>query len=148
MLTLVDYFGGNFTIYVLATLEVIGVAWVYGLQNICDDIQFMLNIKVGIFWRFTWGFFVPIVLVLILVYSLAISEPLKHSGNEFPHIATGQEIKLQIITTTYFTCNINSFLVCGWLLSAVCLACVPIFAVRSIQKINEGTLVEVINFIF
>ena len=34
MLTLVDYFGANFVIYVMATLEVIGVAWVYGLNNL------------------------------------------------------------------------------------------------------------------
>jgi len=57
MLTLVDYFGANFVIYVMATLEVIGVAWCYGLNRFCRDIEFMLNIKIGFYWKFCWGFF-------------------------------------------------------------------------------------------
>ena len=33
MLELVDHFGANFVIYVMATLEVMAIAWVYGLEN-------------------------------------------------------------------------------------------------------------------
>jgi solute carrier family 6 amino acid transporter-like protein 5/7/9/14 len=101
MLTLVDNFGGNFTIYVLATLEVIGIAWVYGLTNICHDIEFMLQIKIGWFWRFTWGIFVPVVLVVILVYSLAISKPLTHNNVAFPDIAIGETLVLYTYTVYY-----------------------------------------------
>lgn len=89
ILTLVDNFGGTFTIYVLATLECIGICWCYGLNNVVRDVSFMLNMKVGIYWRVCWGLIVPVVLSVILVYSLATSEPLKHNGVEFPVAALG-----------------------------------------------------------
>lgn len=38
MLTLVDYFGANFVIYVMAIVEVAAVSWVYGLNNVCQVI--------------------------------------------------------------------------------------------------------------
>jgi len=117
MLTLVDSFGGNFTIYVLATLEVVGVAWVYGLSNFCKDIEFMLGIKIGIFWKFTWGFFVPVVLTGILIYSLVDWKPIRHNDTDFPNIA----------------------LACGWILAGVCLALVPIFAIRVIMTRKGDT---------
>lgn len=55
MLTLVDHFGANFVIYVMAIVEVAAVAWVYGLTNFCRDVEFMLGIKLGFYWKFCWG---------------------------------------------------------------------------------------------
>lgn len=90
ILTLVDNFGGNFTIYVLATLECIGICWFYGLGNVCRDIEFMLKIKLNWYWKICWGLVVPVVLSVILVYSLATAEPLKHNGVTFPAAAIGK----------------------------------------------------------
>jgi solute carrier family 6 amino acid transporter-like protein 5/7/9/14 len=87
MLTLVDYFGANFVIYIMAMLEIIGVAWIYGLNNFCKDIEFMLDIKIGWYWRICWGFFIPVSLIGILIYALATSEPLEHKGEVFPDSA-------------------------------------------------------------
>lgn len=55
MVDLVNEFGANFVIYVIAMLEVGAVSWVYGLSNFCNDIEFMLNRKVGWYWRVCWG---------------------------------------------------------------------------------------------
>lgn len=90
ILTLVDNYGGNFTIYVLATLECIGIAWFYGLNNITRDIEYMLNIRLNWYWKICWGIVVPVVLSVILVYSLATAEPLKHNGVTFPSSAIGK----------------------------------------------------------
>jgi hypothetical protein len=30
ILTLVDFYGANFTVFILGTIEVIGIAWIYG----------------------------------------------------------------------------------------------------------------------
>lgn len=87
MLTLVDYFGANFVIYVMAIVEVAGVSWVYGLQNVCRDIEFMLGIKLSFYWKFCWGFFIPIGLLVILIYSLVTSAELTNNGVGFPPIA-------------------------------------------------------------
>ncbi|CAL8120169.1 unnamed protein product [Orchesella dallaii] len=119
ILTLVDNFGGTFTIYVLATLECIGIAWIYGLSNITQDIEFMLGIKLNWYWKICWGLVVPVVLSIILVYSLATAKPLTHNDAEFPLAA----------------------IACGWVLAGACLIFIPLGIIYSIWK-STGSFTE------
>jgi len=121
MLTLVDNFSGNFVIYVLATLEVIALAWIYGLRSVVRDIRFMLGMEVGIYWKFCWSIFVPIFLSVVLIYSLVTMETLEYNGATFP----------------------TSALVSGWLLAAACLCLVPGFAMWEIHKAPGTTFLQV-----
>jgi solute carrier family 6 amino acid transporter-like protein 5/7/9/14 len=90
MITLVDHFGAGFVIYIMATLEVIGIAWIYGLSNFCRDIEFMLNIKIGWYWKICWGFIVPTSLISIFIFTFVNSTTLTHNNHEFPTIALGE----------------------------------------------------------
>lgn len=65
IIAIVDKFGGEFLVYALATIELIGVVWIYGLENVCWDVEFMLKRKVSAFWRISWGVVMPIVLIII-----------------------------------------------------------------------------------
>lgn len=114
---LVDFFGGSFVIYttsvslilmthsfsctytvchafiimkILQILEVIGIAWIYGVYNYLDDIEFMLNIRLGVYWKLCWGIIIPIFLTLILVYSLFDTLEPTYKGLAFPTIALGK----------------------------------------------------------
>lgn len=51
MLDLVDFYGGGFVIYTMCTLEMVGVAWCYGLYNFINDMEFMLGRKLGWYWK-------------------------------------------------------------------------------------------------
>ena len=84
ILGLVDFFGGGFIIFFLAMVEAIGVAWIYGLKRFIRDIKFMLNIDIGIYWKFCWGFFTPLALFGIFVYSVATYTPLTYQGQLYP----------------------------------------------------------------
>ena len=44
----------------------------------------MLNISVGIYWKFCWGFFIPISLLGIFIYFLVSYEPLTYQGELYP----------------------------------------------------------------
>ena len=44
------------------------ISWVYGLRRLLSDIKFMMNISLGIYWKFCLGFFVPISLIAIFIY--------------------------------------------------------------------------------
>jgi len=111
MLTLVDKFGANFVIYVMATVEVAAIAWVYGLNNFISDIEFMLGIRVGWYWKFCWGFFVPVGLTVILFYSLATEGRLQHDKMDYPDAA----------------------IACGWMIAAVALLTLPAFAFHAVK---------------
>jgi len=47
MIDLVDHFGANFVIYIMAMVEVGAIAWVYGLNNLLTDIEFMSGRRPG-----------------------------------------------------------------------------------------------------
>ncbi|XP_047480647.1 sodium-dependent nutrient amino acid transporter 1-like isoform X2 [Penaeus chinensis] len=83
ILTLIDYYGAGFIIFILAITEVAAVQWVYGINNFCRDVEFMLNRKTGIYWKFCWAFLIPVLLAFIFIYGQYKAEPLKASGYVF-----------------------------------------------------------------
>jgi solute carrier family 6 amino acid transporter-like protein 5/7/9/14 len=87
ILNLVDYFGGTFVIYTTSLLEVIGIAWIYGTYNFISDIEFMLNIRIGWYWKICWGFIIPVGLTVILIYSLATEGNVTYDGIPYPTVA-------------------------------------------------------------
>jgi solute carrier family 6 (neurotransmitter transporter, glycine) member 5/9 len=71
ILTVIDLFGGQILIFFLALAELIGIVWVYGIENICWDAEFMLKRKVSAFWRISWFIVMPVYLLVIAVYWIA-----------------------------------------------------------------------------
>jgi len=76
----------------MAVLEMIGITWVYGLNNITRDIEFMLNRKISFYWKFCWSFFIPVMLSFIFLYSLYTSEAKTFEGRPYPVIAHGKKL--------------------------------------------------------
>ena len=68
MLQLVDYFGGTFLIFALAIFELVGIFWIYGIENFCWDLEFMLKRPVTPFWRLSWFILTPAIMITILIY--------------------------------------------------------------------------------
>ncbi|XP_058456380.1 sodium-dependent nutrient amino acid transporter 1-like [Malaya genurostris] len=79
MLDLIDYYGVTFATLTLVILEVITFCWLYGVRRICIDIQFMLGIKTGIFWRVCWGF-----LTLLMIGAIFIMESIQYEPKDVP----------------------------------------------------------------
>lgn len=90
MVDLVDHFGGQFLIFTLATFELIGIVWIYGLENICWDVEFMLKRKVTPFWRISWFLLMPCFLITMLfVFIVKMAEKdLTYGDNKtYPFLA-------------------------------------------------------------
>ncbi|XP_052132163.1 sodium-dependent nutrient amino acid transporter 1-like, partial [Frankliniella occidentalis] len=84
VLTLVDYYSGTFPIFVLVAAEMVVIGWVYGLDNLCRDLELMLGQRPGLYWRLTWGLITPVTMIVILVYTIATAQRLEHNGRPFP----------------------------------------------------------------
>lgn len=109
ILSLVDFFGGGFIIFVIAIIEVIAVSWIYGLKRLLKDIQFMMGISLGIYWKFCLTFFVPISLIAIFIYFVVTYEPLTYQGFVYPLPAQ----------------------IGGWVLTAFALVQIPLWFIHS-----------------
>ncbi|ODM95691.1 Sodium-dependent nutrient amino acid transporter 1, partial [Orchesella cincta] len=120
MLDLIDNYGAGFIVYVMAMVECAAISYVYGLSNICNDIEFMLGRHVGIYWRVCWSFVIPVGLAANLLYFL-ITEPEFKSGSvSYPKVAT----------------------ICGWLLTGFAAALIPAWAIHTVATRKAKSLKE------
>lgn len=87
VLNLVDFYGCTFIALVLAIAELLAVGWVYGVKRLCNDIEFMMNVKTGFYWRICWALVAPGLMFLVLVYMLCSYEPLTYKGVVYPQAA-------------------------------------------------------------
>lgn len=97
VLELINYYGGGFIIFILVVFEIIAVQWVYGINNFCRDIEFMLGRKTGWYWKFCWTLLIPILLAVIFIYSQATAKPLSVGSYELPSGFIGFGIFLAVI---------------------------------------------------
>lgn len=51
-------------------MELAAVIWIYGLENICWDLEFMLGHRISIYWRLSWGVITPFLMIIIFIYYL------------------------------------------------------------------------------
>ena len=73
-----------------------------GLNKFCQDMKFMLGIDLGFYWRFCWGFFIPVGLSVILVYSLLDFNLPTFKNMPFPHVYYGR-FWLKMINVNLYT---------------------------------------------
>ncbi|XP_050095725.1 sodium-dependent nutrient amino acid transporter 1-like isoform X1 [Anopheles aquasalis] len=85
LLDFLDFYGASFVALVLAVFEMITFSWIYGVSRICRDIEFMLGIKTGLYWRICWGFITPAMLTAILLYHIATYETFTFNGYVYPN---------------------------------------------------------------
>ena len=94
-----------------------------GLKNFLRDVDFMLGIRLGIYWKFTWGLFIPISLMGIFIYSFI----------NFPAFMDK--------TTGYF--YPTSLTASGWVLAVLALIQIPIWGIYAIHKQKKGSFIDV-----
>jgi solute carrier family 6 amino acid transporter-like protein 5/7/9/14 len=98
ILSLADYFGGTLLVFFLATLEIVGAFWIYGLENFSWDVEFMLKRKISWFWRVSWVAIMPFFMISISVYlAVKLESPKIDGEREFPAYALAGGWSLFII---------------------------------------------------
>uniref|UniRef100_A0A673SXD6 Solute carrier family 6 member 18 n=1 Tax=Suricata suricatta TaxID=37032 RepID=A0A673SXD6_SURSU len=71
-LEIFDNYVAPLDLMVLAFFEVVGVAYVYGVQRFGDDIECMTGRRPGLYWRVTWRVVSPLLLLTIFVAYVAV----------------------------------------------------------------------------
>ena len=112
ILDLVDQFAGTLLIFALATFEIIGFFWIYGLENFCWDVEFMLKRHVTVFWRVSWFITVPSFMLIIFGMLFHRFEVPKIGNDSLP----------------------QEYLIAGWLIFGVGMAQIILWAVWTAQK--------------
>lgn len=87
LLTLSDWYAGSYNIMLLTLGEVIGLCFVYGVNNFRKDIEMMLGKKSFVYWIYwyvTWCFLTPVSIVFIVIMSAIGYSPAYYGDYVFP----------------------------------------------------------------
>nr|XP_033802492.1 sodium- and chloride-dependent neutral and basic amino acid transporter B(0+)-like isoform X2 [Geotrypetes seraphini] len=124
-LVLIDTFCGGWNLLFSAVLELIGISWIYGGNRFIEDIEMMIGNRPWSFWfwwRMCWLYVSPVVLAVILLWSLVTFTAPSYGPIQYPVWS----------------------IVLGWLMTITCLMWIPIVAIMHIYK-SKGTLWEDFN---
>jgi solute carrier family 6 amino acid transporter-like protein 5/7/9/14 len=83
LIGLLDFYGASFVALILAIIELLTVSWIYGVDRLCHDIEFMLGRKTGVYWRVCWGIVTPLMMIGILVYFVLNWSSPTYNGYEY-----------------------------------------------------------------
>ncbi|EFN81282.1 Uncharacterized sodium-dependent transporter CG3252 [Harpegnathos saltator] len=112
MVTFVDYYVTSFIAFLPAAFEMIAVAWSYGLANFLNDVEFMLQRRLSIFWRLCWSIVTPAIILIIFIYTITDLEPLKYNKS---------------------FCPVSAYII-GWILFSVAVLQIPLWLVVAILR--------------
>ncbi|CAF2006135.1 unnamed protein product [Rotaria magnacalcarata] len=71
VLNVIDQALGGFPWLIIGVIELFSIAWVYGMDNFCDDIAIMLGEerRPSKFWQICWKYISPLILLCTIVFS-------------------------------------------------------------------------------
>jgi len=105
-LSLLEIYATGPAIMTVVLVEAIALTWVYGLNQLCQDIKTMLGFSPGIYWKAAWSFISPIFLTvciasmtsslyvidgfqMMIVISFVSPPPLEYGDHKFVSWSTG-----------------------------------------------------------
>ncbi|XP_049624987.1 inactive sodium-dependent neutral amino acid transporter B(0)AT3 [Suncus etruscus] len=71
-LEIFDSYVASVNLLVCALLEVVGVAYVYGMERFCADVAWMTGRRPNLYWRLSWRLLSPLLLLGVLVAYVAL----------------------------------------------------------------------------
>ncbi|XP_046555784.1 sodium-dependent proline transporter-like [Haliotis rubra] len=81
---LVDWYFGTIFLILAGLLECIILAWVYGVNRVSADIELMLGRPAPLFFRITWSYITPAMLLTIFIFTLVQYQPPTYGRYVYP----------------------------------------------------------------
>jgi len=87
LFVLMDWYSGSFSLILLAVVEIILMAWIYGTEEFNIDLRSMglyQNRFIKMYWNLSWKFTSPFLLIFVFIFSLINYEPARDGSYIFP----------------------------------------------------------------
>lgn len=85
--TLMDWYSAGFSLMAIAATYSLVISYIYGQKRFMSDIQTMIGFVPGYYWRVTWGFLAPFLMVMIIIFSFVFYTPAYYDEYTFPPAA-------------------------------------------------------------
>lgn len=71
---LMDVYGGSFSVLFIAFYELVTISWIYGIDRFGADLVFMIDRMPSWYWKSTWKFIGPIIIIIIIIATFTSPE--------------------------------------------------------------------------
>ncbi|CAI5644219.1 unnamed protein product [Oreochromis niloticus] len=119
---LLDHYTAIVSIMFLAFFEVMAVCWIYGVKRLSANLEEMNGNKANIFFRLCWLIVAPVLITVILIFSIIQFKPARYGKYVFPPWAQGV----------------------GWIIALASIIWIPLGAIHTLWVL-PGSIMEVIN---
>ncbi|VVC33584.1 Sodium:neurotransmitter symporter [Cinara cedri] len=122
---IIDYYTSTWSVIYIAFFEVIAVSWMYGANKMTQEIHRITGTKPMWFFKFSWYFTTPLLLMFVWIFSLTDYEPptYMHGTRSFP-------VWTHIV---------------GWCMVMISLACIPVVSVYTFLHSEGMTFYQKLN---
>ncbi|CAF3462605.1 unnamed protein product [Rotaria socialis] len=79
-----DKFSTAPALMLVVMMEAIAATWVYGINNLVNDIRTNLGFEPNLFFRLAWTVICPVIVIMLMVLALSYSDELKYGNYIFP----------------------------------------------------------------
>ncbi|XP_033159892.1 sodium- and chloride-dependent glycine transporter 1 [Drosophila mauritiana] len=87
ILQLFDWYSSAIAVIVICLVEIIMVAWIYGIKNFMLDVEFMLGKRPSLYWRIVWQVVTPVIIIFILITSIVFIRTITYNNIPYPQWA-------------------------------------------------------------
>lgn len=116
---LMDHYTAIVSIMFLAFFEVIAICWSYGVTRLSANVKEMNGTRPNIFFRVCWLIVAPVLITVILVFSIIQFKPARYEHYVFPSWAQGV----------------------GWVIALASIIWIPLGAIHTLWLL-PGTLLQ------
>lgn len=80
-----DDYAASYSLVVSTIVEMLAISWVYGIYRASNDLKMMTDSHLNTFFRITWAYVTPFLLIIMLVFNVAKHEytHLKYYGQKY-----------------------------------------------------------------
>ncbi|XP_054745125.1 sodium- and chloride-dependent glycine transporter 1 [Anastrepha obliqua] len=122
ILQLLDWYSASISVILICLLEVVMVAWIYGVDNFMDDIYFMIGKRPEIGWKICWVYITPTILIGMFFTTIIFNRDITYNGIIYPRWA----------------------IALGWLSCCVSIACIPVYMIYALMR-GKGSVMETLR---
>ncbi|XP_069698614.1 sodium- and chloride-dependent glycine transporter 1 isoform X2 [Periplaneta americana] len=116
---LLDWYAASISVILICLVEVVIVGWIYGCTSFIRDLEFMIEERIHTWWKVTWKYVTPTILVFIFITTVAFNTPVTYNGKSYPDWA----------------------LALGWFSAIISMLCIPMGVVVMTAR-SRGSLYQ------
>lgn len=84
LLNLIDAYVCTIPIIVAATLEAVGLGWIYGIKRLGRDVKLMLSIDLNLYWKVVIKYITPIIAIIVFFMTILTNSEVVLNNYHYP----------------------------------------------------------------